>query len=114
MVRLALVDGRGSGSRALPDINLGRSTMLSTAAFYVDVASLIAQAVTTRCNLPDQDGVVRNRYVDIGGPSQGSGKSLHGLELGRKQAFDFLPGVLRNTGFQEYQAPTTNIDASAS
>ncbi len=115
MIRLALFDGRGSGSG----------------------------------DLPDQDGVVRSRCVGISGPSPGSGKSLHGLELGLKQAFDFLPGVLRNTGvdanctsspsnvgvdvasnyrskravsedyggitgFQEYQAPTTYIDASAS
>ena len=72
--------------------------MLGIAACYVDVASFIAQAGTTRCNLPDQDGVVRNRRVGISGPSQGSGKSLHGLKLGWKQAFDFLPGVLRNTG----------------
>lgn len=72
--------------------------MLSIAAFYVDVASFIAQAGTTRCNLPDQDGVLRNRCAGISGPSQSSGKSLHGLELGWKQAFDFLPGVLRNTG----------------
>ena len=63
-----------------------------------DVASFIAQAGTTRCNLPDQDGVLRNRCAGISGPSQSSGKSLHGLELGWKQAFDFLPGVLRNTG----------------
>jgi TonB-dependent receptor len=77
---------------------MGRSSMLSIAAFYVDVASFVAQEGTTRCDLPDQDGVVRNRCVGISGPSQGSGKSLHGLELGWKQAFDFLPGVLRNTG----------------
>jgi TonB-dependent receptor len=77
---------------------IGRSSMLSVAAFYVDVASFIAQAGTTRCDLPDQDGVVRNRCVGISGPSQGSGKSLHGIEIGWKQAFDFLPGMLRNTG----------------
>ncbi|HVO00183.1 MAG TPA: TonB-dependent receptor [Steroidobacteraceae bacterium] len=77
---------------------ISRSSMLSIAAFYVDVASFIAQAGTTRCDLPDQDGVVRNRCVGISGPSQGSGKSLHGLEFGWKQAFDFLPGKLANTG----------------
>lgn len=76
----------------------GRSSMLSIAAFYVDVASFISQQGVTRCDLPDQDGVVRNRCVGISGPSQGSGKSLHGLELGWKQPFDFLPGKFANLG----------------
>ena len=38
------------------------------------------------------------RCVGISGPSQGTGKSLHGLEFGLKQAFDFLPGISRNLG----------------
>jgi TonB-dependent receptor len=77
---------------------MGRSSMLSIAAFYVDVASFISQGSVTRCDLPDQDGVVRNNCVGISLPEQGNGQSLHGLEIGWKQAFDFLPGVLRNTG----------------
>ena len=52
----------------------------------------------TRCDLPDQDGVVRGRCVGISGPTQGSGKSLHGLEFGWKQAFDLLPGIWHYTG----------------
>jgi TonB-dependent receptor len=78
---------------------LGRSSMVSIAAFYVDVASFVnPNAGTTRCDLPDQDGVVRHRCVGITGPAQGGGKSLHGLEFGLKQAFDFLPGKFRNLG----------------
>ncbi len=77
---------------------MGRSSMISIAAFYVDVASFIAQAAVTRCDLPDQDGVVRGHCVGITGPTQGSGKSLHGLEFGWKQAFDSLPSVWRYTG----------------
>ncbi len=76
---------------------ISRSSMISLAAFYVDVASFIVQQGSTRCDLPDQDGVVR-RCVGISGPSQGTGKSLHGLEFGIKQAFDFLPGKFANLG----------------
>jgi TonB-dependent receptor len=76
---------------------ISRSSMVSLALFYVDVESFIVQQGTTRCDLPDQDGVVR-RCVGISGPSQGSGKSLHGLEFGIKQAFDFLPGLWGNLG----------------
>jgi TonB-dependent receptor len=76
---------------------ISRSSMISLAAFYVDVASFIVQQGTTRCDLPDQDGVVR-RCVGVSGPSQGNGKSLHGLEFGIKQAFDFLPGLWGNFG----------------
>ncbi|MGH8254223.1 MAG: TonB-dependent receptor [Steroidobacteraceae bacterium] len=89
---------------------IGRSSMLSIAAFYVDVASFVADEGTTRCDLPDQDGVVRGRCVGISGPSQGSGKSLHGLELGWKQAFDFLPGILAYTGIDaNYTYSPSNI-----
>jgi TonB-dependent receptor len=76
---------------------ISRSSMVSLAAFYVDVASFIVQQGSTRCDLPDQDGVVR-RCVGISGPSQGSGKSLHGLEFSVKQAFDFLPGMFKYFG----------------
>ncbi len=76
---------------------INHSSMISIAAFYVDVASFIVQQGSTRCDLPDQDGVVR-RCVGISGPSQGTGKALHGLEFGVKQAFDFLPGVFSNFG----------------
>ena len=76
----------------------GRSSMLSLAAFHVDVASFVVNGGTLRCDLPDLDGTVRNRCVAINGPIQGSGKSLGGLEFGYKQALDFLPGFLRNMG----------------
>jgi TonB-dependent receptor len=76
----------------------GRSGVLSLALFYVDVASFIVQGSTLRCDLPDEDGVVRHRCVAITGPIQGAGKSLRGAELGIKQAFDFLPGWLANFG----------------
>ncbi|MGH9561933.1 MAG: TonB-dependent receptor domain-containing protein, partial [Terracidiphilus sp.] len=77
---------------------IGRSSLLSLAVFYVDVASFIVNGSTLRCDLPDEDGVVRNRCVAISGPIQGSGKSLQGVEAAAKQAFDFLPGFLANFG----------------
>ena len=77
---------------------INHSSMVSLAAFYVNVDSFISQGSVVRCDLPDQDGVVRNRCVPINGPIQGAGKSLHGLEFGWKQAFDFLPGRFSNLG----------------
>jgi len=76
----------------------GRSSLVSLAVFYVDVASFIANGSILRCDLPDEDGVVRNRCVAVSGPIQGSGKSLRGLEVATKQAFDYLPGWLGNFG----------------
>jgi TonB-dependent receptor len=76
----------------------GRSSVLSLAVFYVDVASFIVQGSTLRCDLPDEDGVVRNRCISVTGPIQGQGKNLKGVEAGIKQSFDFLPGLLRNFG----------------
>src|SRR5262249_3543051 len=77
---------------------IGRSTMASIAAFSFDVPRFIAQSSVTRFVLADQEGVVRGRCVGLSGPTQGSGKSLHGLELGWKQAFHMLPGIWRYTG----------------
>jgi TonB-dependent receptor len=103
---------RGGTQNGNPDLDPWRSTnydmsleyyishasMVSLAAFYVYVDSFIAAGAVVRCDLPDQDGVVRNRCVAISGPVQGAGKSLQGLELGWKQAFDFLPGRFSNLG----------------
>jgi TonB-dependent receptor len=75
-----------------------RSSVVSLAVFFVDVASFIANGNTLRCDLPDEDGISRDRCVAINGPIQGAGKSLKGLEVGIKQAFDFLPGWLSHFG----------------
>jgi TonB-dependent receptor len=74
------------------------SSVLSLAAFQINVDSFIKSGDVKNCSLPDQDGVVRGRCVAIYEPIQGKGKTLHGLEFDYKQAFDFLPGLLSNTG----------------
>ena len=71
-----------------------RSTLINFALFYINVKSFINNGSVQRCDLPDQDGVVRNRCVAINEPIQGAGANLKGAELGIKQAFDFLPGFL--------------------
>jgi TonB-dependent receptor len=76
----------------------GKQNLISFSLFYIDVASFIDNGSVTRCDLPDQDGVIRNRCVAVTAPTQGAGKPLKGMELGIKQAFDFLPGLLGNTG----------------
>ncbi|MBS0613039.1 MAG: TonB-dependent receptor [Proteobacteria bacterium] len=77
---------------------LSHSSLINLALFYVKVDSFIANGTELRCDLPDQDGVVRNHCVAISGPVQGQGKSLRGLELGLKQSFDFLPGFWGSFG----------------
>ncbi|MES1158349.1 MAG: TonB-dependent receptor [Terricaulis silvestris] len=77
---------------------MGRSSIVSVALFYVDVASFITNGNITRTDLPDEDGVVRNRSVVISSQVQGAGAPLRGAEFDWKQSFDFLPGLLHNTG----------------
>ena len=79
---------------------IGRGGLLSIAAFKVDVTSYVTDGTMHRTDLADQDGVVRGRDVVISLPLPGSGNgaTLKGLELGYKQAFDFLPGRWSNLG----------------
>lgn len=68
--------------------------------FYIDVASFIQQGSIQRTDLPDNDGVVRNRTVTISTPIQGEGGTLKGVELGAKLvASDFgMNGLLGKFG----------------
>ncbi len=76
------------------------TTMISLAAFRINVQSFIVDGSYIDCTLPDEDGVVRNRCVPISSPVQGTGNSLHGLEFDYRQGFSFLPGLLKNTGIE--------------
>jgi TonB-dependent receptor len=80
---------------------IGRSSLISFGAFYIDVASFIQSGNIQRSDLPDNDGVVRNRTVSISTPVQGEGGTLKGVEAGWKQSFSdlgFMPGFLTNFG----------------
>jgi TonB-dependent receptor len=80
---------------------LGRGSLLSVGAFYIAVDSFIQAGNENRSDLPDNDGVVRNRTVSISTPIQGSGGSLKGIEAGAKLSFTdlgFMPGFLSNFG----------------
>ena len=78
-----------------------KSSLLSAAAFYVDVESFNLQStlILTGPQEADADGVTR-----AGGPVtttvNGGGGSIKGVELGYQQAFDFLPGWLSGFGVQ--------------
>ena len=80
---------------------IGNSSLISVGAFYIDVASFIQQGNVVRTDLPDNDGVVRNRTVSISTPVQGDGGTLKGVEAGWKQSFNdltFMPTILSNFG----------------
>lgn len=79
---------------------INKSSMLSAAVFYIDVASFINSGSVKNCDLPDQDGVVRGHCVAIFEPIQGTGNTLHGLEIDYRQALTFLPGLLSHTGLE--------------
>jgi TonB-dependent receptor len=80
---------------------IGRASLLSAGFFYIDVESFIQRGSITRTDLPDNDGVVRNRSVQISTPIQGSGGTLKGFELGAKLAFSdvaFVPDFFSDFG----------------
>jgi TonB-dependent receptor len=76
------------------------SSMINLELFHIDVQSFIKNGSVTECNLPDEDGVVRNHCVAITEPIQGSGNSIQGAEFDYRQGFTFLPGLLANTGME--------------
>ncbi|TCM17085.1 TonB-dependent receptor [Novosphingobium sp. PhB165] len=80
---------------------IGRGSLLSLGAFHINVESFIQSGNTVRNDLPDNDGVVRNRTVSITIPVQGEGGTLQGIEAGAKLSFldlGFMPNFLRNFG----------------
>jgi len=104
---------RSSNYDASLEFYASHSTLINFAVFYIDVASFINNGTVQRCDLPDQDGVVRNRCVAINQPIQGEGANLKGAELGIKQALDFLPSFFRNFGFEAnftYSPSNTGTD----
>ncbi len=81
---------------------IGKASMVSLAAFYIDVQSFIQNGIIYRSDLPDNDGVVRNRTVPINTLVQGGGGTLKGVEASWKQSFGdigFLPTFVRDFGY---------------
>ena len=104
---------RSSNYDASLEYYASRSTLVNFALFYINVASFISNGNVQRCDLPDQDGVVRDHCVNISEPIQGAGANLKGAELGIKQALDFLPGFLRDFGIEAnftYSPSNTGTD----
>lgn len=94
---------------------INESSMVSLAAFYVDVDSFIYSSTYIRNDIADADGVVRNTAVPISYQAQGAGKSLRGLEIGYRQALDFLPGFWKNFGVEAnftYSPSSTGHDVA--
>ena len=92
---------RATNVEASLEYYLGRGSLLSLGVFHISVDSFIQNGNVVRTDLPDNDGVVRNRTVSISTPVQGSGGSLKGVEAGAKISFTdlgFVPGFLSNFG----------------
>jgi TonB-dependent receptor len=98
---------------------MGQSSLISIGAFYIDVDSFIQSGTVTRTDLPDNDGVVRNRTVLINTQIQGQGGTLKGVELNWKQSFQdlgFMPTFLQDFGIDSNFtfAPSTTGDRDLS
>lgn len=82
------------------------SSMLSIAAFYIDIESFI-ENTTVRLALPDSDGQIRGYNPTTGEfegttptatKGNGTGGSIEGIEFGYQQSLDFLPGIWSGLG----------------
>lgn len=73
------------------------STILSLGYFNIDIESFTFSSSELNPSLADSDGQVR-----LGGEERtitnGKGGKVHGWEFAYQQSFDFLPGLLSNTG----------------
>jgi iron complex outermembrane receptor protein len=73
------------------------STLVSLGYFHIDIASFTYDEVVQNPTLPDSDGIVR-RGAEERTVANGAGGMVQGWELSYQQSFDFLPGLLANTG----------------
>ena len=92
---------RASNFEGSLEYYMGRGSLLSVGAFYIKVDSFIQSGSIVRTDLPDNDGVVRNRTVSISAPVQGDSGTLKGLETSAKLDFhdlSFVPDMLSNFG----------------
>lgn len=75
-------------------------SMLAAGLFLIKVDSSVEQRQELR-SFKDADGVDRGRTANVWVSKDGEASDLAGLELGYKQAFNFLPGpVLNSTGVE--------------
>jgi len=72
-------------------------SVLSISAFNLDVESF-PRGINTFEPFADLDGVIRNQAVPTTKSVAGKGGSIKGIELGARQAFDFLPGIWSHFG----------------
>lgn len=77
---------RSDNFEASLELYTGRSSLLAVGAFYLKVDSFIFNTTILRDDIPDNDGVVRNRALPVNTISQGAGGTLKGIEVSARQA----------------------------
>lgn len=84
------------------------SALLSLTAFYMDIGGFTDSVSVFDPTLADSDGVVRSG-ASINSLENGKNATVKGLEFAYQQSFDFLPGILSNTGitFNYTYSPST-------
>jgi iron complex outermembrane receptor protein len=87
---------RSTNSEVSAEWYTAPGSLLSVGLFNLEIDSFPTGTNTTE-PYPDLDGVIR-RSPPTSKQIQGKGGSLHGVEFGAKQAFDFLPGIWSHFG----------------
>jgi TonB-dependent receptor len=77
---------RSDNFEASLELYTGRSSLVAVGAFYLKVDSFIFNSTILRDDIPDNDGVVRNRALPVNTIIQGEGGTLKGLEISARQA----------------------------
>ncbi|WP_250463751.1 TonB-dependent receptor [Microbulbifer litoralis] len=88
----------------------GEGGILGAGIFLIEVESATQTLQEARA-YPDSDGVVR-RTANIWTTKNVPASDLKGFELGYKQAFNFLPGPLSNTGIEANYTYSDNDSGS--
>ncbi|MCP8898461.1 TonB-dependent receptor [Gilvimarinus xylanilyticus] len=88
----------------------GEGGILGASVFLIEVESATQSMQEARA-YPDSDGVVR-RTANVWTTQNVPASDLQGFELGYKQAFTFLPGVLSNTGIEANYTYSDNDSGS--
>lgn len=84
------------------------TSLLGLTFFYMDIGGFTTEVRTQDLTLADSDGIVRagGQVIEL---QNGSNANVEGVEFSYQQTFDFLPGLLANTGatFNYTYSPST-------
>jgi len=96
----------------------GDNAVVTGGLFLITVDSSVEEYQEQR-SFVDADGIDRNHLANVWTTSNAGASDLYGLELGYRQPFTFLPGILSSTGvelnytYSNSESADTDIDGDA-